>query len=169
MSSSDRVDLGVQVGALRLANSIIAASGTFGCGLEFAHLVDLKCLAGSLTKRTSLEPLEGVPGPPFCETPSAVLEADVLKTVEVASIIKGTLPLLQKYNTVVTVSRFACTLKDNAEFIRPLEDVCGVTAHRLIISFPNVRKGGSQSGYSPDLVAETVMAARELPSGADVN
>ena len=75
MSSSDRVDLSVQVGALRLANPVIAASGTFGYGLEFAHLVDLNRLGGFVTKGISLEPIEGAPAPRLCETPSGLLNA----------------------------------------------------------------------------------------------
>src|SRR5208283_294279 len=63
VSSSDRVDLRVQVGALRLSNPIITASGTFGYGLEFAHLVDLNQLGGLVTKGISLEPIEGAPAP----------------------------------------------------------------------------------------------------------
>src|ERR1700732_1618116 len=61
VNPSDRVDLSVQVGALRLANPIIAASGTFGYGLEFAHLVDLNRLGGLVTKGLSLEPIQGAP------------------------------------------------------------------------------------------------------------
>ena len=63
VNPSNRVDLSVQVGALRLANPIIAASGTFGYGLEFAHLVDLNRLGGFVTKGISLQPIEGAPAP----------------------------------------------------------------------------------------------------------
>ena len=58
VSPSDRVDLSVQVGALRLANPIITAGGTFGYGVEFAHLVDLNRLGGFVTKGISNDPIE---------------------------------------------------------------------------------------------------------------
>ncbi len=160
MSSPDRVDLQVQVGALRLTNPVIAASGTFGYGLEFAHLVDLNRLGGFVTKGISLEPIEGAPAPRLCETPSGMLNAVGLQNVGVASFVKEKLPLLQKYNTNVIVNVFGYTIEDYVEVIRRLEDASGIAAYELNISCPNVKKGGMQFGSDPDLVAEVVMAAR---------
>ncbi len=160
MSSSERVDLRVQVGALRLANPVIAASGTFGYGLEFAHLVDLNRLGGFVTKGISLEPIEGAPAPRLCETPSGMLNAVGLQNVGVAAFVKDKLPLLQEYNTNVIVNVFGHTLGDYADVIRQLEDVPGIAAYELNISCPNVKKGGMQFGSNPDLVAELVAVAR---------
>ena len=81
VNPSNRVDLSVQVGALRLANPIVSASGTFGYGLEFAHLVDLNRLGGFVTKGISLQPIEGAPAPRLCETPSGMLNAVGLQNV----------------------------------------------------------------------------------------
>jgi len=161
VSSSDRVDLSVQVGALRLANPVIAASGTFGYGLEFAHLVDLNRLGGFVTKGISLEPIEGAPAPRLCETPSGLLNAVGLQNVGVAAFVKDKLPLLQKYNTNVIVNVFGYTLEDYVEVIRQLDDAPGIAAYELNISCPNVKRGGMQFGSNPDLVAEVVIAARQ--------
>ncbi|HKM83017.1 MAG TPA: dihydroorotate dehydrogenase [Candidatus Acidoferrum sp.] len=150
----------MQVGALRLTNPVIAASGTFGYGLEFAHLVDLNRLGGFVTKGVSLEPIEGAPAPRLCETPSGMLNAVGLQNVGVASFVKEKLPLLQKYNTNVIVNVFGYTIEDYVEVIRRLEDASGIAAYELNISCPNVKKGGMQFGSDPDLVAEVVMAAR---------
>ena len=81
VSPSDRVDLSVQVGALRLANPIITASGTFGYGVEFAHLVDLNRLGGFVTKGISREPMEGAPAPRLRETASGMLNAVDFRTL----------------------------------------------------------------------------------------
>ena len=102
VSSSDRVNLSVQVGALRLANPVIAASGTFGYGLELAHLVDLNRLGGFVTKGISLEPIGGALAPRLCETPSGMLNAVGLQNMGVAAFLKDKLSLLQKYNTNVS-------------------------------------------------------------------
>ena len=59
MKTPGSVDLSVQIGALRLANPVLAASGTFGYGIEFAHLVNLNRLGGIVVKGLSLDPLEG--------------------------------------------------------------------------------------------------------------
>jgi dihydroorotate dehydrogenase (NAD+) catalytic subunit len=160
VSRSDRVDLSVQVGALRLRNPIIAASGTFGYGLEFAHLVDLSKLGGFVTKGLSLEPIEGAPAPRLCETPGGMLNAVGLQNVGVGAFVESKLPLLLKYNTPIFVNVFGYRLEDYVEVIRRLEDSDGISAYELNISCPNVKKGGMQFGSDPVLVGEVVAAAR---------
>jgi dihydroorotate dehydrogenase (NAD+) catalytic subunit len=160
VSSSDRVDLRVQVGALRLANPILAASGTFGYGLEFAHLVDLEKLGGIVTKGLSLEPIAGAPAPRLLNTPSGMLNAVGLQNVGVKAFIDEKLPLLGKYKTPVIVNVFGYCLEDYVEVIRRLEDAPGIAAYELNISCPNVKQGGMQFGSNPALVAEVVGAAR---------
>jgi dihydroorotate dehydrogenase (NAD+) catalytic subunit len=161
VNPTDRVDLSVQVGALRLANPIIAASGTFGYGLEFAHLVDLNCLGGFVTKGISRQPIEGAPAPRLCNTPSGMLNAVGLQNVGVEVLVRDKLPLLRKYNTHVIVNVFGVCLDDYAEVIRRLEDAEGISAYELNISCPNVKKGGMQFGSDPALVEEVVGVARK--------
>jgi dihydroorotate dehydrogenase (NAD+) catalytic subunit len=162
VSSSDRVDLGVQVGALRLSNPIITASGTFGYGLEFAHLVDLNQLGGLVTKGISLEPIEGAPAPRLCETASGMLNAVGLQNVGVQVFLTDKLPLLRKYHTSIIVNVFGYCLEEYVEVIRRLEDAEGIAAYELNISCPNVKKGGMQFGSNPALVEEVVGAARKV-------
>ncbi len=157
----DRVDLSVQVGALRLANPILTSSGTFGYGLEFAQLVDLNRLGGFVTKGISLEPIEGAPSPRLCETPSGMLNAVGLQNVGVEAFVRDKLPLLRKYNTHLIVNIFGSCLDEYVEVIRRLEDTEGIAAYELNISCPNVKRGGMQFGNDPALVAEVVGAARK--------
>lgn len=164
MSSSDRVDLSVQVGALRLRNPIITASGTFGYGLEFAHLVDLNTLGGLVTKGLSWEPIEGAPAPRLCETPSGMLNAVGLQNVGVREFVEAKLPLLRKYNTHVVVNVFGYCPEEYVEVVRYLEGAEGISAYELNISCPNVKKGGMQFGSDPALVADVVVAARKAAS-----
>jgi len=161
VNPTDRVDLSVQVGALRLANPIIAASGTFGYGLEFAHLMDLNRLGGFVTKGISLRPIEGAPAPRLCDTPSGMLNAVGLQNVGVEAFVKTKLPPLRKYNTRVIVNVFGVCQEDYVEVIRQLEDAEGISAYELNISCPNVKKGGMQFGSDPALVEEVVAAARK--------
>ena len=153
--------MSVQVGALRLSNPIIAASGTFGYGLEFSHLVDLSKLGGFVTKGLSLESIEGAPAPRLCETASGMLNAVGLENVGVREFIKSKLPLLLKYNTPVVANVFGYCLEEYVEVIRCLEDADGVSAYELNISCPNVKRGGMQFGSDPILVAEVVGAAKK--------
>lgn len=89
VNAADAVDLSVQVGALRLRNPILSASGTFGYGLEFAHLVNLNRLGGFVVKGLSREPIEGAPAPRLCETPSGMLNAVGLQNVGVRAFVAG--------------------------------------------------------------------------------
>jgi dihydroorotate dehydrogenase (NAD+) catalytic subunit len=154
------VDLSVTIGALRLRNPILAASGTFGYGLEFAHLVDLSGLGGFVTKGLSREPMEGAPPPRLCETPSGMLNSVGLQNVGVRAFVGEKLPVLRKYDTQVIANVFGCTVEDYVEVIRVLEDAEGVAGYELNISCPNVKKG-MQFGAEPGMVAEVVGAARQ--------
>jgi len=145
---------------LRLRNPILTAAGTFGYGVEFAHLVDLDKLGGIVTKGISREPIEGAPPPRVCETPSGMLNAIGLQNIGVDSFVKTKLPVLQKYNTHILVNVFGYCLDDYLEVIHKLEDADGISAYELNISCPNVKKGGMQFGASASAVEEVVGAAR---------
>ena len=154
------VDLSVTIGALRLRNPILPACGTFGYGLEFAHLVDLNRLGGFVTKGLSREPMKGAPPPRLCETPSGMLNAVGLQNVGVRAFVGEKLPVLRKYDTHVIANVFGCTVEDYIEVIRILEDAEGMAGYELNISCPNVKRGGMQFGVEPATVAEVVSAAR---------
>ena len=155
------VDLSVAIGALRFRNPIIAASGTFGYGLEFAHLADLNRLGGLVTKGLSLQPIEGAPAPRLCETPSGMLNAVGLENVGVRAFVEKKLPLLRKFDVPVIANVFGYCQEDYVEVIRILEDAPGLAGYELNISCPNVKKGGLQFGNDPAAAAEVTRAARK--------
>ncbi len=164
VNSAGAVDLSVKIGALRLRNPILAASGTFGYGLEFAHLVDLNCLGGFVTKGLSREPIEGAPAPRLFPTASGMLNAVGLQNVGVRAFVAEKLPVLRKFDTAVIANVFGFALEDYVEVIRVLEDAEGLAGYELNISCPNVKKGGMQFGSGPTQVAEVVGAARKAAS-----
>jgi dihydroorotate dehydrogenase (NAD+) catalytic subunit len=164
VSSAGGVDLSVQIGALRLRNPILAASGTFGYGLEFAHLVDLNRLGGFVTKGLSREPIEGAPAPRLYPTPSGMLNAVGLQNVGVRAFVAEKLPVLRKFDTAVIANVFGYTIEDYIEVIQVLEDAEGLAGYELNISCPNVKRGGLQFGSDPTCVAEVVRAARKAAS-----
>src|SRR5438477_8232510 len=161
VTSAGAVDLSLKIGALRLQNPILAASGTFGYGLEFAHLVDLNRLGGFVTKGLSREPIEGAPAPRLYPTPSGMLNAVGLQNVGVRAFVAEKLPVLRKFDTAVIANVFGYTIEDYVEVIRVLEDAEGLAGYELNVSCPNVKKGGMQFGNDPALVAEVVGAARK--------
>jgi dihydroorotate dehydrogenase (NAD+) catalytic subunit len=154
------VDLSVNVGALRLSNPIIAASGTFGYGVEFAHLVNLNRLGGIVVKGLSLEPIAGAPAPRLCETPSGMLNAVGLQNVGARAFIAEKLPALRQYHTAILANVFGYTVEEYAAVIDILNDAEGLAAYELNISCPNTAHGGIQFGSDPQMVSEVVSAAR---------
>jgi dihydroorotate dehydrogenase (NAD+) catalytic subunit len=155
------IDLSVNVGALRLSNPILAASGTFGYGVEFAHLVDLNRLGGIVVKGLSLEPIAGAPAPRLCETPSGMLNAVGLQNVGVRAFVAEKLPALRQYRTSVIANVFGYTVEEYVGVIRILEEAEGLAAYELNISCPNTAHGGIQFGSDPQSVSEVVSAARQ--------
>lgn len=154
-------DLSVNIGTLRLSNPILAASGTFGYGVEFAHLIDLNRLGGIVVKGLSVEPMAGAPAPRLCETPSGMLNAVGLQNIGVRAFVSDKLPTLRQYRTAVIANVFGCTVKEYAAVIRILEEAEGVAAYELNVSCPNTAHGGIQFGSDPALLSEVVSAARE--------
>ena len=161
MTSARAVDLSVQIGALRLRNPILAASGTFGYGLEFAHLVNLNRLGGFVTKGLSREPIEGAPPPRLYPTPSGMLNAVGLQNVGARAFVAEKLPVLRNFDTAVIANVFGYTLEDYVEVVQVLEGADGLAGYELNISCPNVKRGGMQFGSDPSLVFEVVGAARK--------
>jgi dihydroorotate dehydrogenase (NAD+) catalytic subunit len=155
------VDLSVNVGALRLSNPILAASGTFGYGVEFAHLLDLNRLGGFVVKGLSLEPMVGAPAPRLCETPSGMLNAIGLQNIGVRAFVAEKLPALRQYRSAVIANVFGCTVEEYIGVIRILEDAEGLAAYELNISCPNTAHGGIQFGSDPQMVSEVVSVARQ--------
>src|SRR5580693_2615472 len=119
------IDLSVNVGALRLSNPILAASGTFGYGVEFAHLVDLNRLGGIVVKGLSLEPISGAPAPRLCETPSGMLNAVGLQNIGVRAFLAEKLPALRQYRTAVIANVFGCNVDEYVAVIKILEGAEG--------------------------------------------
>ena len=154
------VDLRVSVGTLLLKNPIIAASGTFGYGIEFAHLVDLNRLGGIVVKGLSIQPMAGAPAPRMCDTASGMVNAIGLQNIGVRAFVAEKMPQLRLFETPIIANVFGKTIAEYVEVIRVLEDTEGLAAYELNISCPNVERGGIEYSTRPDLVSEVVSAAK---------
>ena len=156
------MDLSVEIGALHLANPVIAASGTFGYGIEFAELTDLNRLGAIVVKGLSLEPMEGAPAPRLTPTPAGMINAVGLQNVGVQRFISEKLPALRSYRSPIIANVFGRNAEEYAEVVRHLEAVDGLAAYELNISCPNVACGGIQFGSNPQMAAQVVSAARRV-------
>jgi dihydroorotate dehydrogenase (NAD+) catalytic subunit len=155
------VDLRATVGSVCLKNPVIAASGTFGYGIEFAHLVDLNRLGGIVVKGLSREPMAGSPPPRMREAVGGMINAIGLQNIGVRAFVAEKLPQLRKYKTAIIANVFGHCVEDYVEVIRVLENTEGLAAYELNISCPNVERGGVEYGSTPILTAEVVGAARK--------
>jgi dihydroorotate dehydrogenase (NAD+) catalytic subunit len=155
------VDLRVSVGTIHLKNPILAASGTFGYGIEFADLVDLNRLGGIVVKGLSAQPMAGAPAPRICETASGMVNAIGLQNIGVRAFVAEKLPLLRRFDTAIVANIFGQTIAEYVEVIRVLEDTDGLAAYELNISCPNVERGGAEYSTDPTMTAAVVGAARK--------
>jgi len=155
------VDLRVHVGTLLFKNPIIAASGTLGYGVEFAHLANLNRLGAVVVKGISLHPKAGNPAPRMCETTGGMLNSIGLQNIGVRAFTAEKLPKLRQFDTLVIANVFGQTVSEYVEVIRHLEDAEGIAAYELNISCPNVEHGGAEYGSDTQLTSYVVGAARK--------
>jgi dihydroorotate dehydrogenase (NAD+) catalytic subunit len=155
------VDLRVSIGTLLLKNPIIAASGTFGYGVEFSPLVNLSRLGAIVTKGLSIQPMDGAPAPRISESASGLVNAIGLQNIGVKAFVRDKLPELRRQGATVVANVFGQTIDDYVEVIRVLEDAEGLAAYELNISCPNVERGGMEYSTDPLLTAAVVEAARK--------
>jgi len=156
------MDLSVQIGSLTLKNPLIAASGCFGYGVEYADMVDLASLGGVAVKGLFLNEREGHPAPRIVETPAGMLNAIGLQGIGVRRFIDEKLPELRARQATVIVNICGTTLDEYVEVARILSDAEGIAALELNISCPNIKEGGIQFGCSLTGTFDVVSAVRRV-------
>ncbi len=156
------MDLSASIGPLRLANPLIAASGCFGYGVEYADVVDLASLGGVAVKGLFLAEREGHPPPRIVETPAGMLNAIGLQGIGVHRFIAERLPELRERRATVIVNICGTTLDEYVEVARILSDAEGVAALELNISCPNIKEGGITFGCSLPGTHQVVSAVRAV-------
>src|SRR5437867_8722386 len=156
------MDLSTQIGSLTLKNPLIAASGCFGYGVEYADLVDLSSLGAIAVKGLFLTEREGHPPPRIVETPAGMLNAIGLQGIGVHRFVDEKLPELRARRATVLVNVCGTTLDEYVEVSRVLSDADGVAAIELNISCPNIKEGGIQFGCSLNGTYDVVSAVRSV-------
>jgi dihydroorotate dehydrogenase (NAD+) catalytic subunit len=136
----------VVVCGVRFRNPVLAASGTFGYGVEFEKLVDLNALGGIVVKGLSKEPIAGNPAPRLWEARAGMINSVGLQNVGVHAFIADKLPRLRRYSTPVIANVFGYAADDYLEVVQALNDAEGVAAYELNVSCPNTDRGGLAFG-----------------------
>ncbi|HVJ07151.1 MAG TPA: dihydroorotate dehydrogenase [Acidisarcina sp.] len=151
----------VQLAGITLTSPVVAASGTFGYGIEFEDIVDLDRLGGLVTKGLSREPMAGNQAPRIVQTASGMMNAIGLQNIGVEAFLEKKLPLLRRYPTcAVFVNVFGYTVADYIQVIDRLNQVDGIAAYELNVSCPNVHEGGMVFGSDPRLLDDLVTRAK---------
>jgi dihydroorotate dehydrogenase (NAD+) catalytic subunit len=156
------LDLSVKIGSLTLANPLIAASGCFGYGVEYANIIDLSLLGGVAVKGLFLTERQGHPPERIVETPAGMLNAIGLQGIGVHRFIKEKLPELRERRATVIVNICGSTVDEYVELSRILSDAEGVAAIELNISCPNIKEGGITFGCSLHGTFDVVSAVRKV-------
>ncbi len=146
--------LKVKIGPLELKNPVLAASGTFGYGQEYADLIDLNLLGGIVIKGLSIKPMSGNPPPRIVETPCGMLNSIGLANVGLEAFLKEKLPWLRKLNTAVIVNIYGHSTDEYGAVSAGLRGIEGISAIEVNISCPNVETGGMAFGTDPDVAAK---------------
>lgn len=154
--------LGIRLCGVELANPVIAASGTYGYGVEFVKVADLNALGGLVVKGLSREPIRGNPPPRLWETEGGMINSVGLQNIGVRAFLEKKLPALRKLRTAIFANVFGYTREDYAEVIRALEGAEGIAAYELNVSCPNTERGGMYFSSDPALLAELVRMVRPL-------
>lgn len=162
-ADSAHPDLSVNFAGIQLKNPVIAASGTFGYGVEFADIVHLGKLGGFVVKGLSREPMIGNPPPRLWETAAGMLNAIGLQNIGAQAFLEEKLPDLRKIKDVVVITNiFGYTREDYEYTIEMLNQGEGIDAYELNVSCPNTQQGGLQFGMDPRSLDEVVTTAKRV-------
>ena len=160
---STPLDLSVTVAGIPLKNPVIAASGTFGYGVEFEDVVELGKLGGFVVKGLSREPMIGNPPPRLWETAAGMLNAIGLQNIGAQAFLEEKMPRLRKVaNIVVMTNIFGYAREDYERTIEILNEGEGISAYELNVSCPNTAHGGLQFGSDPRSLDEVVTTAKRV-------
>jgi len=153
------IDLSVTIAGVRLQNPVIAASGTFGYGREYAGIIDVSRLGGICTKGLTLNPRPGNTGIRVWETPAGLLNSIGLENPGIATFMEKELPFLRKLGPAVIANLSGSTVEEYAEGAALL-NASSVDMIELNISCPNVKAGGMAFGLDPKAAASVVVPVR---------
>lgn len=154
--------LGTNLCGIQLQNPVVAASGTYGYGVEFATVADLNAMGGLVVKGLSREPISGNPPPRLWETEAGMLNSIGLQNIGARAFVAEKLPALRRLRTAIFANVFGYQPLDYAEVIRVLEDAEGIAGYELNVSCPNTKHGGIYFSSDPALLSELVAQIRPL-------
>lgn len=154
-------DMRVRLCGIDLVNPVIAASGTFGYGVEFEEIVNFKKIGGLVTKGISREPMPGNQSPRLIETAAGMINAIGLQNIGVEKFLATKMPPMRRYpGCAVLVNVFGYEVDDYVAVIERLNNAEGIAAYELNASCPNTRHGGIAFGADVSMLFDLVSRAK---------
>ena len=160
------VDLRVRIGPMTLANPVLTASGTFGYGDEYAHVVDVAALGGVITKTVTVKPRAGNPPPRVAETAAGMLNSIGLENVGIAKFRSEKLPKLRALRATIVASVGGETPRELERLVGALGEERGIAGIEINFSCPNVARGGARYWAVPRRLERTLARLRPLSKAA---
>ncbi len=154
--------LATTVCGIPFRNPVLAASGTFGYGIEFEKLVDLNRIGGIVVKGLSREPIEGNPPPRLWEARAGMINSVGLQNIGAKAFVAEKLPSLRVFQTPVIANVFGYAAEDYLEVVRILNDAEGLAAYELNVSCPNTKHGGLAFGVDEGALANLVVEVKAM-------
>ncbi len=154
-------DMRVNLGGIEMPNPVAVASGTFGYGLEYADLIDVRRLGAITVKGVRLQPWAGNPLPRHVEVRGGMVNAIGLQGPGVDALIAHDLPALRELGVPVIVNIWGTSVEEYAEVAARLDNAEGVAGIELNVSCPNVKEGGASFGTDPVSLAKVAAAVRK--------
>lgn len=154
--------LGTSLCGISLKNPVLAASGTYGYGVEFESVADLNALGGIVVKGLSREPIRGNPAPRLWEAEAGMINSVGLQNIGAREFVLQKLPALRKFSTAIFANVFGYETGDYCEAVSILEDAPGIAGYELNVSCPNTTHGGIYFSSDPVLLEELVGLVRPL-------
>ena len=156
-------EMSVEFAGLRLRNPVLAASGTFGYGIEFEDIVSLDRIGGFVTKGLSWEAMAGNRAPRLIETPAGMINAIGLQNVGVHAFVEKKLPSLRRYaGTACIANIFGYQIRDYIAVIEALNEADGLAAYELNVSCPNTQHGGMVFGTDTGILDQLITRAKAV-------
>lgn len=146
---------------LAISNPVMAASGTFGYGTEYAELIDIPQLGAIVSKGVTAQPRNGNPSPRLAETPSGLLNSIGLENIGVERIIKEKAPLWAEWQVPVIANIAGESSEEYAKIATMLDGVAGISGIEINISCPNLSAGGLEFGTNPQTASAVTAAVRK--------
>ena len=155
-------NLFVNLGGIKMKNPVMAASGTFGYGPEYAELVDLNRLGAVVVKGISLEPVRGNPPPRTVEVAGGLINAIGLQNPGVDGFVNEYMPFLRRYDVPVIVNIWGRSIDDYARVAERFNAVDGIAGLEINVSCPNIKEGSCLFGSNLDMFKRVMDAVRRV-------